>query len=122
MKRLMLLLAALILVGSVVLAADVTGKWDMTTTTPRGERTSTVEFVQDGESLKVIMPSRDGGTMEAQGKVSGDAIEWSITRETQRGEFTMTYKGTIAGDSMSGEVAFGSMGSGKWSAKKQASQ
>ncbi len=97
---------------------NVTGKWEMTTESPRGERTLTVEMVQKGEELTVKMTTRRGGDMEAKGTVKEDQIEWSITRETPRGEFTITYKGTITGDTMKGEAEFGGRGSGTWTAKR----
>jgi hypothetical protein len=70
---------------------------------PRGERTSTLNFVQDGTKLSVTSKSdRDEST--GTGTVTGDEIEWSITRETPMGQMTMTYKGKVDGDMMSGEV------------------
>ena len=98
---------------------DVTGKWEITTSSQRGDRTSSIEFVQTGQKLKVIMEGRDGARMEASGTVTGNKIAWSVTRETQRGTFTMTYHGTVAETSMEGDVEFGTMGSGKWTAAKQ---
>ena len=95
--------------------ANVSGKWEITTRSPRGERTRTIEIKQDGEN---IMEGRNGETMEAEGTIKGDQIEWSITRETPRGEFTMTYTGTVEGDSMSGEMEVGDFGSREWTATK----
>ena len=84
-------------------ATDVSGTWTMTATTPRGERTSTLTFVQDGEKLTVTSKS-DRGESTGAGTLKGEAIEWSITRETPMGPMTVTYKGTVAGDTMSGEA------------------
>jgi hypothetical protein len=84
-------------------ATDVSGSWTMTATTPRGERTSTLVFVQEGETLTVTSKSERGESTGA-GTITGDAIEWSITRETPMGPMTVTYKGTVAGDTMSGEA------------------
>jgi hypothetical protein len=100
-----LALAALVAIVAVPLAAasDVSGNWTMTATTPRGERTSTLTFVQEGEKLTVASKS-DRGESTGAGTLKGDAIEWSITRETPMGPMTVTYKGTVAGDTMSGEA------------------
>ncbi|NIM17174.1 MAG: hypothetical protein GTO45_27660 [Candidatus Aminicenantes bacterium] len=98
---------------------NVSGKWQMTIESPRGERTRDVEFVQDGENLKVIMTGRQGTTIEGKGTVKDNKIEWTITRETPRGTFTMTYKGTVDGDTMKGEVEMGGRGSRKWSATRK---
>jgi hypothetical protein len=108
-------------VAAPLMAADtnVTGKWEITTSSPRGERTSSIEFIQSGQELKVVTEGRDGGKVEGTGTITGDKIAWSITRETQRGTFMMTYHGTVAETSMEGDVEFGTMGSGKWTATKQ---
>jgi hypothetical protein len=100
-----LALATLVALAAVPLAAatDVSGNWTMTSTTPRGERTSTLVIVQDGEKLTVTSKS-DRGESTGAGTLKGEAIEWSITRETPMGPMTVTYKGTVAGDTMSGEV------------------
>ena len=100
-----LALAALVALVAVPLAAatDVSGSWTMTATTPRGERTSTLVFVQEGEKLTVTSKSERGESTGA-GTITGDAIEWSITRETPMGAMTVTYKGTVAGDTMAGEA------------------
>jgi hypothetical protein len=123
MKKSLLLVMALAMVfvlqGLSADKADVTGKWELRVQSPRGERTRDIEFKQDGESLTVIMQGRRGGTVEAKGSVKGNNIEWSVSRESRRGEFTMTYKGTIAGDSMKGEMDMGGRGPMTWSAKRK---
>jgi len=97
---------------------NVTGDWEMIVTTPRGERTRDVHFKQEGEKLTVTMQGRRG-EVTAEGTVKGNEIEWTITRSTPRGEFTMTYTGKIEGDTMSGEVQMGDFGSSEWKAKKK---
>lgn len=97
---------------------NVTGNWEMTVTTPRGERTQDVNFKQEGEKLTVTMQGRRG-EVTGEGTVKGNEIEWTITRSTPRGEFTMTYTGKIEGDTMSGEVQMGDFGTSEWKAKKK---
>ena len=117
MKKSLILMLALLTTGILVLAAavNVTGTWEMTTVSQRGERKNDVTFKQDGEKLAVsmMMPGRQGGEpteIKGEGTVKGNDIEWKITRTTQRGEFTTTYKGKIADDkNMAGtsEMAMG---------------
>jgi hypothetical protein len=97
-------LALLAVAAIAATAADVNvaGAWTMKMTTPRGERTSTLTFVQDGEKLTVTSKS-DRGESTGTGTLNGNAIEWSITRQTQMGEMTFTYTGKVDGDTMSGE-------------------
>jgi len=98
---------------------NVTGDWEMTFTTPRGdEMTRDIHFEQEGEKLTVTMQGRRG-EVTAEGTVKGSEIEWTITRSTPRGEFTMTYTGKIEGDTMSGEVQMADFGSSEWKAKKK---
>jgi hypothetical protein len=106
---------ALLTTGILVLAAavNVTGTWEMTTVSQRGERKNDITFKQDGEKLAVsmMMPGRQGAEpteVKGEGTVKGNDIEWKITRTTQRGEFTTTYKGTIADDkNMAGKSEMG---------------
>ena len=98
---------------------NVTGDWELTTETPRGEITRAVHFEQEGENLIVTMEGREGEEVTGEGTVKGNEIEWTVTRSTPRGEFTMTYTGTVEGDTMSGEVQMGDRGSIEWTAKKK---
>jgi hypothetical protein len=111
---------SLLLIPFVLTAQDVnvTGDWEITTQSPRGERTSDIHFEQEGEKLTVTMQIM-GEEVTAEGTVKGNNIEWSVTRSTQRGEFTITYKGTVEGDTMSGEAEMGDFGTMEWTAKKK---
>lgn len=97
---------------------DVTGDWEMTTVSPRRERTSTVQFKQDGEKITVTMEGRQG-EITGEGTIKGNDIEWTISRSTPRGDMTMVYKGTVEGDTMSGTVDVGDFGSFDWTAKRK---
>ena len=97
---------------------NVTGDWEMTITSPRGERTQDIHFEQEGEKLTVTMQGRRG-EVTAEGTVKGNDIEWTVTRSTPQGEFTMTFTGKIDGDTMSGEVQIADFGSSEWKAKKK---
>ncbi len=99
---------------------NVTGDWELTMTTPRGERPpQTITLKQEGEKLTVTMTGRQGEEIKAEGTVKGNEIEWSMTRSTPRGEFTTTYKGKIEGDTMSGQVQMGDFGTFDWKATKK---
>jgi len=122
-KSMKTLAIGILLVGGVSLCAsfvDVSGSWDMTLITPRGERETELNFEQDGESIKVTMPSfRGGDDMTGEGTVTADKIQWTFTIEGPQGDMTLIYTGTIEGDSMSGEAEFGEMGTFEWTAKKK---
>ncbi len=98
---------------------NVSGEWDFTMTTPRGEMTATAKFVQDGEKLTVTMVS-ERGESAGTGTIKGADLEWTITRDTPRGQFTITYKGKVEGNTMAGEAQMGDFGSAEWKATKKA--
>lgn len=116
-----LIFSALIL-GLLAFAAyalvDVSGTWEMTTVSQRGENTVDITIVQDGDKITVTMPGRQGDEMTGEGIVDGNKIQWSVTRETQRGEFTLTYEGTVDGDTMSGTFSMMDREM-EWTAKKK---
>ena len=93
-------------------AFDLGGSWELPTVTPRGERVSTVVFVQEGERLTVTVkrPGRDGRLVEmtSEGTFKGETIEWKETRRGPEGrEMTVAYKGTVAADgSLKGTMEF----------------
>ncbi len=121
MKKITVLLLVLAISGLFALASqvNVTGEWSFTITTPRGERTSTIKFVQEGEKLKVTMEGMRGGEITGEGTVKGNDIEWSIVRDTPQGQFTMTYKGKIQDkNTITGEVEMGNFGSATWKATR----
>ncbi|MFB0518342.1 MAG: hypothetical protein ACETWC_03560 [Acidobacteriota bacterium] len=98
---------------------DVTGDWELTVKSPRGEMTSDIRFVQEGENLTVTMEDRQGNEITGQGTVTDNEIKWTIIRSTPRGEMTVTYTGKIEGDTMSGEAQMGERGSFEWSATRK---
>ena len=100
------------------LYADVTGDWEMTMQSRRGERKMDIHFEQKGEKLTATWSGRRG-EIKAEGTIKGNDIEWSFTRETPRGDFTMTYKGKVEGDTMTGTMQMGERGSAEWTAKKK---
>lgn len=102
-KGLIVLLAFLVSGIALAMAANITGTWEMTTVSQRGERKQDITFKQDGEKLAVsmMMPGRGGAEpteVKGEGTVKGTAVEFKITRTTQRGDMTTTYKGTIVDD------------------------
>ena len=100
---------------------DVSGDWDITATTRRGEMTWEAHFVQEGECLTVTMKGPRGDEVTGNGTITGNSIEWTITRNTPRGEMTMTWSGEVSGEAMSGDVQFGSFQAARWEGKKRSS-
>jgi hypothetical protein len=99
-------------------AGDVSGKWKITSKSPRGERVSEIVFAQDGEKLAVSSKDREGNDVKSEGSVKGEEITWTTKRQGPNGEMLIVYKGKIEGKAMSGSTEFGQMGSGEWKAEK----
>jgi hypothetical protein len=124
MKRICLLnLAVFALFSAVVLAgvqtANVSGEWELTLQTPRGDITLTTKFTQDGEKLAVTMLGPRGGESSGEGTIKGNSIQWTVSRPGPDGNpFTVTYKGTVEGTTMSG-TAENPRGSVNWKATKK---
>ena len=125
----MIAVMALVLFPAILSGQDIdlTGDWEMTTESPRGPRTQTIHIEQDGEKLTVTIQGGvgrrggqgGGGEITAEGRIQGNKVEWSFTRNTPRGDFTTKYAGAVEGDTMSGEVDRGERGTAPWSAKRK---
>lgn len=116
-------LAAVLLLAPLILSfaqesVNVSGEWDLTVNTPRGEMASVAKFVQEGEKLTVTVTSPRGEST-GTGTIKGADIEWTITRETPRGQFTIVYKGKVEGNTMKGEAQMGDFGTSEWKATKK---
>jgi len=101
--------------------ADVGGDWDITVTTERGEMTWEAHFAQEGEILTVTMKGSRGNEVTGEGTITENSIKWTITRSSPRGEMTVTWSGEVSGETMSGEVQFGSFRTAQWEGKKRSS-
>lgn len=122
-KNLKTISLGILLIGAIsllVMAADISGTWEMTSQSPRGERVSEMTIEQDGDAFTITMEGFRGDEMVGEGTIDGNSVAWSFTMETQRGEFTLSYTGTINDDgTMSGEVAMGDFGTNEWTAVKK---
>lgn len=100
---------------------DVSGDWELTMITQRGERTQDIHFEQNGENLTVTMAGFQGHEVKGEGTLKENKIEWKITRSTPRGEMTITYAGEVEGDKMSGQAQMGSFRTFDWKAVRKES-
>lgn len=111
--------AALSLVGVAALAADanVTGEWTMTVETQAGSGTPTFSLKQEGTN---VTGSYKGQLGEAPvtGTVSGNEVTLKYNVEGQGQSMTVTYTGTVDGNTMKGKVVLGDFGDGTFTGKK----
>jgi hypothetical protein len=88
----------------------VDGNWNITMSTPMGERNATLAVNSAGGTLT--------GTFAAEGNsgeifdctVNGDDVAWKISI-TNPMPLTLSFTGKVSGNSMSGEMGIGPMGS-----------
>lgn len=101
---------------SPVQAVNVAGSWDITIESPQGKNTSLLVIKKDGEKLAAMMKSPRGERPLDSISLKGDEITFTMTRPVQGQDMLFTYKGKVAKDSMSGDVDFGGLATGTWSA------
>ena len=88
----------------------VDGNWNIVMTTPMGERNGALSLNNAGGTLTGIQGA-DGNSGEIfDGTVAGDDVAWKISI-TNPMPLTLAFSGKVAGDSMSGEMGIGPMGS-----------
>ena len=100
-----------------VAGEGVSGKWKMTSKSPRGERVSDIVLEQTGEKLVVTSKDREGNDVKSEGTVKGADITWTTKRTTPMGEMVIVYKGKVDGKTMGGTTET-PMGAGEWKAEK----
>ncbi len=93
------MLGVLMVMAAVAAAADVTGKW-IAQMPGRDGQTREVPFTfkVEGDKLTGTTAGRDAETPIADGKINGDEISFSITRNFNGNSMKMLYKGKVSGD------------------------
>lgn len=81
----------------------VSGEWLFEVTTDAGAGTPTFTFDQKGETLTGYYQGMFGSA-PLTGTVKGDAIEFSFSVDASGDKATFVYSGTVAGNSMKGDV------------------
>lgn len=80
-------------------AADVSGKWVAQVPGRDGQTNeTTINLKAEGDKLTGTISGRQGDTAISDGKVSGDDISFTVTREIQGNTIKIVYKGKAAGD------------------------
>jgi hypothetical protein len=88
----------------------VDGKWNMTMSTPMGERKATLELKTAGGALSGTQGDETGSAEIFEGTVSADDVAWKLSI-TNPMPLTLAFSGKVSGDRMSGEMGVGAMGS-----------
>jgi len=88
----------------------VDGDWNLTMTTPMGERSATLTLKSSGGTLTGTQGADGNSTDIFDGTVNGDDVFWKVSI-TNPMPLTLEFTGKVAGDAMSGEMGIGPMGS-----------
>jgi len=91
-------------------AMAVDGNWNITMSTPMGDRQAALTLQSAGGTLTGTQ-SADGDSGEIfDGTVNGDDVAWKLSI-TNPMPLTLAFTGKVDGDSISGEMGIGPMGS-----------
>jgi hypothetical protein len=90
------------------MAAD--GTWNLTMQTPMGERVSKLTLSTAGGSLTGQQEAEGNTTEIAEGTVSGNELSWTVSI-TNPMPLTLTFNGTVDGNSLTGNADTGMFGS-----------
>jgi len=110
--------------------ADPAGTWTWTIPGRNGgpDRKNTLKLKTEGDKLTgtISAPGRQGSepreTEIADGKVKGDEVSFTVTREFNGNKFTQKYNGKLSGDTIKGKMEFernGETQSRDWEAKRE---
>ena len=88
-----------VLLAVTAFAADVTGKWSAEVPGRNGQtRTMAFNLKASGAALTGSTTSPQGDTPIADGKIDGDNISFTVTREMQGNSVKINYTGVVSGD------------------------
>jgi hypothetical protein len=88
----------------------VDGNWNITMSTPMGDRNTTLTLKSSGGALSGSQTAEGNSTDIFDGTVSGDDVAWKVSI-TNPMPLTLEFTGKISGDSISGDMGIGPMGS-----------
>ena len=84
----------------------VDGNWNLTMSTPMGDRETTLSLKSSGAALTGTQAA-DGNSIEIfDGKVDGDDVSWKVSI-TNPMPLTLEFTGKVSGDGISGEMGIG---------------
>ncbi len=89
---------------------SVDGSWKITVNSPMGKQEGTYDLKAEGPTLTGTQSGQGLSQPIKDGKVDGDNVFWSNSITTPL-PMTLTFSGTVSGDSIRGKVKAGVFGS-----------
>lgn len=81
---------------------SVIGNWTLTMQTPFGVQTPTLSVKQEGSGHSGTLDGKTGSATLDELKVDGDSLSFSAIAKTPMGDFPVSYRASVTGDSMNG--------------------
>jgi len=95
----------------------VDGNWNITMSTPMGDRDATLSLKSTGGTLTGTQ-SAEGNSVEIfDGTVNGDDLSWKVSITNQM-PLTLDFTGKVSGDNIAGKMGIGPMGSFPFTGKR----
>jgi hypothetical protein len=88
----------------------VDGNWNIVMSTPMGDRNATLSLKNAGGTLTGTQEAEGNSVDIFDGKANGDDVAWKVSI-TNPMPLTLEFTGKVSGDSISGEMGIGPMGS-----------
>ena len=93
------------------------GNWQMQVDSPMGTRPASLSITENTGNLEGSLTT-GMGTGSVSGRTTGGDVEFNATVSGPMGPINLAFSGTVDGDQASGQVQFGAMGNGSWSASR----
>ena len=100
-------------------AAQVAGGWSMTLTSPQGPLDITMTLTQNGNAFAGTMTSQVGNQEISDGQINGRTVVWTATLQFGGQSVTLSYRGEVEGNRMTGSAELGSFGSATFTAERK---
>lgn len=89
---------------------SVDGNWNITMSTPMGDRDATLTLTSAGGTLTGSQSAEGNSAEIFDGTVNGNDVAWKVDI-TSPMPLTLAFTGTVDGDAISGDMGVGFMGS-----------
>jgi hypothetical protein len=95
----------------------VDGNWNITMSTPMGDRQATLSLKTSGSTLTGTQAAEGNSAEIFDGKANGDDLSWKVSI-TNPMPLTLEFTGKVSGDAIAGEMGLGPMGSFPFTGKR----
>jgi hypothetical protein len=96
---------------------SVDGTWNLKMQTPIGERSSTLTLSRSGSGLTGTLAAEGNSTPLLEGKADGNAVRFKAQIKNPM-PLTLEFDGSVDGDSITGTVSAGAVGSWPFSGRR----